>query len=141
MNDNTQEACEGPGSDERLVVAVSGGRPSDQHVLYEVLDSYEAVAQRTRRRMVVVQSGWLGADGMAREWARLNGIECISEQAHFGLEGRAGGVRRNRMIIDHHRPEACIAVSGGRGIADLVARCLMARIPVLWLEGPTSGRG
>jgi len=134
MNSNTQEACEGSGPDERLVVAVSGGRPSDQHVLYELLDSYEALAHRTGRRMIVVQSGWMGADGMTREWARLNGIECISEQAHFGLEGRAGGVRRNRMIIDH-RPEACILVPGGRGVTDLAARCIAVGIRVVWLRG------
>jgi len=115
----------------RLVIAVTGGRHfSDEYTLYEALDQVEALADKARMLLTIVEGGATGADRMARKWALLNHVNLVIERADWTAHGKAAGPLRNQAIIDRHHPDLCIAMPGGRGTADMVARCKAAGIPV-----------
>lgn len=80
-----------------------------------------------------------GADMLAAEWCNTMAAPLIEVPAPWRGGGKAAGPRRNRWLLDIARSLAkergadlmCLAFPGGRGTADMVARCKAAGIGVL----------
>lgn len=80
-----------------------------------------------------------GADMLAAEWCNTMAAPLIEVPAPWRGGGKAAGPRRNRWLLDIARSLAkergadlmCLAFPGGRGTADMVARCKAAGVEVL----------
>lgn len=116
---------------------VCGGRDySDREGLHQTLDAVRKHVQAQRRPVsVLIHGAASGADDLADEWARERGIRREGYIADWGLRGRAAGPERNARMLREGRPDLCVAFPGGRGTADMVARCEQAGVPVLRVGG------
>ena len=127
------------------MVLVTGGRCFvEEFVNNDALDRTEALCDRGRGQLVVLQGGApQGADRIARTWAWHNNARIITERARWDLYGKGAGPRRNQLMIDKHHPDICLAFPSdpiGPGTADTMARCKTAGIPVFqYVDGADRG--
>lgn len=100
-----------------MKVIVCGGRDFDnvsavRHAL--------TVAHAKRPITLLIEGGQTGADTLAREWAKAEGIPCETVHADWKRYGPAAGPIRNAAMLKDHAPDAVIAFPGGKGTADMV---------------------
>jgi hypothetical protein len=99
-------------------VVVTGGRTyADRDRLYAVLS---AVWSRYPG-CTLVEGGALGADRLAREWARANAVAVETVVANWATHGKSAGPRRNREMLELPGVRLVVAFPGGRGTAHAVA--------------------
>lgn len=97
------------------VIAVTGGRH------YRDYDHVARVLSEERPAAVVQgECPYGGADGLAKEWCRKNGVPCFGVEANFGFYGRAGGPIRNGWMLDFVPIYKLIAFPGDRGTNNAV---------------------
>lgn len=108
-------------------ILVCGGRDfTDSRALYRALDRVNAKHGITH----IISGGAGGADKLAENYAdSINAWKCIYP-ADWETHGKAAGPMRNQLMVDEGKPDACVAFPGGRGTADMIARCKKAGIPV-----------
>jgi len=116
-------------------VLVTGGRDYND----------AAVVQRTLEALrphpaFVIQGGALGADLLARGWAKPSGVAVLNYPADWQTYGRRAGPLRNQRMIDEGKPDLVVAFPGGRGTADMVKRARNAGIPVREVGDPATPR-
>jgi hypothetical protein len=61
-----------------------------------------------------------GADAIATEWCRKNGVPYTCYPAHWSRYHRAAGPMRNGRMIHCSGADIVVAFPGGRGVADCV---------------------
>ncbi len=89
------------------------------------------------RPCVLIHGAARGADLLAADWAKRNGILDIPFLANWYPNGRLGGLdksagpRRNARMIAEGKPDRVIAFSGGTGTADCVRQARAAGIEVV----------
>ena len=81
--------------------------------------------------IVIIQGGASGADFLAKVFAEENGLKVEEFKADWKGLGRSAGVIRNQRMIDEGKPDVVIAMPGGRGTTDMVARADASGIPVM----------
>src|SRR5262245_24499598 len=114
-------------------VLVCGGRDyADSQTLADTMSRLRA----ERGISVVIAGGARGADTLAEEWAKANGIECIVFHADWATLGRSAGPIRNKRMLDEGRPDLVVAFPGGRGTSDMTRRALDAGIEVIVVGEP-----
>jgi hypothetical protein len=84
--------------------------------------------RRTRGITVLIAGGARGADTLAEEWAKAQGIQCEVYMADWEGLGRKAGPIRNQQMLDEGKPDLVIAFPGGRGTADMVRRAREAGV-------------
>jgi YspA, cpYpsA-related SLOG family len=92
---------------------------------------------------VLVAGGARGADTLADEWAKAQGIACQIFMADWEGLGRKAGPIRNQRMLDEGKPDLVIAFPGGRGTADMVRRAREAGVETIEVgerEGPAPAR-
>lgn len=110
-----------------MKVIVCGGRDfTNEWLLNEWLDATHSETPIT----TLVQGGAMGADSLARQWARSRGVLVITVEADWTKHGKAAGPIRNQRMLDEHKPELVIAFNGGRGTADMMRRANAAGVDV-----------
>lgn len=103
-------------------VIVTGGRTyKDVIAVYDALDA--------AKPSLVVQGGANGADRLAREWAHVHKVECVTFAASWKDYGHAAGPIRNAAMIEAGA-DLVLAFPGGRGTADCIEKAITAGIPV-----------
>lgn len=109
-------------------ILVCGGRDfTDTDSMFSVLDRVSA----TRGMSWLIHGGCpTGADKIAGQWAEARRIPEWVFPPNWPKYGKAAGPIRNQQMIDEGKPNACVAFPGGRGTADMIARCKKAGIPV-----------
>jgi hypothetical protein len=109
-----------------MKVLVCGGRKYENRKrVYDVLHDFEEHTEIT----LLIEGGAPGADTLAKEWARLNGIHVAEVKADWTSWGmKAGAMRNTAMLLLN--PEHVIAFPGGTGTADMVRKARKAGIPV-----------
>lgn len=108
---------------------VCGGRDfSDRGRVYRALDAVNAAGRGVD---VIVHGDARGADALARDWAGERKVAQAVFPADWSSHGRAAGPIRNQVMIDVGRPDAVLAFPGGRGTADMVARCRRHGVAVI----------
>ena len=55
-----------------------------------------------------------GADGYARAWAQMHGVECDVFKADWKNLGRSAGPKRNQRMLDENEIQLVVAFPGGR---------------------------
>lgn len=109
-------------------VLVCGGRNygetrSEREKVYRTLDAMPI--------QVVIEGGALGADYVARAWAKLNAVPVETFEADWKQYGKAAGPRRNQQMLEDGKPDVVVAFPGGRGTADMVRRAKTAGVTVI----------
>ena len=96
---------------------IAGGRdlPEDE-AFWEALDA----ARTTLGITEVVCGGARGGDNIGRRWAIDRGIPVKVLPADWKLYGGRAGPIRNQAMADY--AQALVALPGGKGTADMVAR-------------------
>jgi hypothetical protein len=81
---------------------------------------------------VVVQGGCpTGADAMARDWARRNGINSVTYHANWKLLGKRAGPERNgRMLAAYPNAHVLAFPLGGPGTRDCINQANNAKMAV-----------
>ena len=99
----------------RLVVC--GGRDfGDWRMMEAVLSNFGGAVE-------LAHGGARGADVMSGDYARRRGWPVTVYEADWKAHGRGAGPRRNQRMLDDFHPDLVIAFPGGKGTADMVARC------------------
>lgn len=81
----------------------------------------------------VIEGGARGADSMARFWAKLKDINCVTVEAEWDRLGRSAGYHRNVAMIGL-KPDLVIATPGGVGTRMMVDIAKKHGVRVILLE-------
>lgn len=112
-------------------ILVCGGRQyNNLKLVFETLEVLRAQDAAKGNKTVIIQGGASGADALAKRYAELRFVECITEPAQWGEHGRSAGPIRNQKMLDDHKPDLVIAFPGGRGTFDMTSRATRAGIEV-----------
>jgi len=99
-------------------ILVCGGRDFFDGVqLKVVLDNNRKYFDKD---FCIIHGGARGADSLAGEWAKENGIPEIIMPASWGFHGKRAGTLRNKWMIDYCKPDLVIAFKGGVGTSRMV---------------------
>jgi hypothetical protein len=108
-------------------VLVCGGRDYlDRDFLFRTLDTLHATTPITG----IVHGGAMGADRLAGDWGRANGVPVEVFPAEWVKDGRAAGPMRNAKMLASG-PNLVVAFPGGRGTADMVAKAKRAGVETI----------
>lgn len=115
-------------------VLVCGGRDFENA---ELLDRKvrEAIGHVRMTPPVIIHGGAKGADTLAGDWAKVNGVECEVYPADWSKNGRAAGSIRNRQMIVEGRPDVVVALPGGRGTQNMVKQSIAAGLTIYFAAG------
>lgn len=80
---------------------------------------------------LLIEGGARGADFMAKEFAKWQGIPVQSFPADWNAHGKAAGPLRNKQMLEEGKPDLVVAFQGGRGTANMVAQATAAGVRVL----------
>lgn len=69
---------------------------------------------------ILVHGDARGADQMAGQWARNNGIEERRYPAKWKVHGKAAGFVRNAEMLQTENPDLVIAFPGGKGTQNMI---------------------
>jgi hypothetical protein len=120
-------------------VLVCGSRDwTDQAPIYAVLDGYDH--DPLGSGVTVINGGARGADNIAKRWADLNKVPCITCRADWTKHGKSAGPIRNGQMLALH-PDVVWAfvtkpLDESRGTADMVQRSRLASISTYVVSGP-----
>jgi hypothetical protein len=108
-------------------VIVAGGRDyNDRGEMFRELDMFHEEHAIT----VVIHGAQEGADKLAGQWARLNGIDedaTPTGGTRFGMNA-VFAARNSRMLLK--RPDHVITFPGGPGTRNMIVQAELAGIPV-----------
>jgi hypothetical protein len=108
-----------------IIIVVTGGRYYDDYAhVARVLDE--------EKPDVVVQGECPvgGADGLAKQWCRKNGVPCFGVEANFAFYGKPGGPIRNGWMLDYMPVYKVVAFPGDRGTNNAVEQAYAREILV-----------
>lgn len=80
---------------------------------------------------ILIHGGARGADQIADDWATRSHLPIEVYKAQWSKYGKAAGPIRNQEMIDHGKPDLCIAFWDGKskGTLDMIRRAQAAGIP------------
>ena len=125
-------------------IVVTGGRDfKDRDFAWSRLDTIHGTKQITS----LVHGDATGLDRIAKQWAIARGvvpIDCRADWDNVNAPGAVvrtnkwgkkynvkAGPDRNQRMIDDYKPDAAVVFAGGNGTADMTARIIKAKIPIL----------
>jgi hypothetical protein len=110
---------------------ICGGRDLDEDCAYFCLLSFGYGKPLATE---IIHGGARGADSAAGLYARTNGIVETVFEADWKRYGKAAGMIRNKKMLTSGQPDAILALSGGKGTANMMKIGREAGIPVFELE-------
>ncbi len=114
-------------------VLVCGGRDYGN---YAVVSAVLRLVHDIAPIEAIIEGGATGADELARQWAKSQGISVMTFQADWANLGRSAGPRRNAEMLRKGQPVLVVAFPGGRGTANMVAQAAAADVPVYEVSPP-----
>ncbi len=110
-----------------MKLLVCGGRDYlDAELVGIVLDRIHKETPIT----LLIQGGAMGADSLARAWARRMGVENRTFEADWNKHGKGAGPIRNLQMLTEGRPDMVVAFPGGRGTTNMVDQAHLAGVIV-----------
>lgn len=106
---------------------VCGGRHFDDSMLVE------RVLSRVHARTpvsVLIHGGLPGLGAPAEAWARRNGVRLIRYPGNFSL-GKRGDFERDDFMLEDSRPDALLALPGGRRTREICDRARRSGVQIL----------
>lgn len=114
-----------------MIILVCGGR---DYADWATLDEVLSQVHKTASIELLVHGAARGADSMAGQWARDNGIQEVLCPANWRTHGKSAGYKRNKAMLGL-RPELVIAFPGGRGTEVMINLSERAGITVIKITG------
>lgn len=119
-------------------VLVCGSRDwTDRDAVFQVLDTIHENSGIVR----IIEGDCRGADRMAGEWAREEGVSLGVYPADWQTHKKAAGPIRNQQMLDSEEPTMVVAfhddIDASKGTADMVRRARKAGVFV-YLVGATT---
>lgn len=115
-------------------VLVCGGRDyKNRETVYRVLNGLEpsliitGYCRGDERSSLRIMGG---ADELAEDWAKKEGVPLLLMPALWGAHGKSAGPKRNGWMIQFARPHLVVAFPGGRGTANMVRQAQAAGVRV-----------
>ena len=109
-------------------ILVTGGRDFDDRVLaFRELDAIHSVTPV----ITMIHGAASGADTLADEWAKTQGVAIVSCPADWKRHGRAAGPIRNREMLEQQKPDLVVAFPGGKGTANMISLAKRAGVQVI----------
>jgi len=99
-------------------VLVCGGRNYDDFA--HVKGTLDNLVQFLAPEFCIIQGGAKGADSLARHWAKLQGVCCITVPANWDCYDNKAGSIRNKWMLDFCKPDLVVSFPGGTGTAHMV---------------------
>ena len=84
--------------------------------MFKVLDDI----QYTSYISLIISGGARGADQLAIEWAKINGVSHNVYPADWYKYGRSAGYIRNSYMLNEGQPDLVVAFRGGFGTKNMV---------------------
>ena len=110
-----------------MKVLVTGGRDyANKDRVFKELDEIHAITPIS----LLVQGGALGADTLAKEWAKSREVSFKTVYADWKKHGRAAGPIRNSKMLKDYSPNLVVAFPGGRGTNDMIMKSKNAGVRV-----------
>lgn len=69
----------------------------------------------------IINGGAMGADELARQWARRRRVASLTFPANWQRYGKSAGFHRNVKMLDEQKPDLIVAFPGGDGTAMTIA--------------------
>jgi len=91
----------------------------------------EACLDEIPRITAIIEGGAVGADRLARHFARLRGVTVETFPAEWATHGLAAGPIRNKRMLVEGKPDLVVAFPGGPGAADMVRQARAAGVKVI----------
>ena len=119
------------------VALVCGSRTwTNRAEMWRLLDGYHG----SHGIRLLVHGAARGADRMAGEWARENGVPVAEYPAQWARHGKAAGPIRNQQMLDEEHPEVVLAfavdLTNSAGTRDMIRRAGDYSLPVLIVNLP-----
>lgn len=100
--------------EDRVKVLVCGGRTFNaRSFVFGTLDHYHEMLGITD----LAHGGAKGADTLAGEWAKANGVRVHVFRADWDRFGKSAGYKRNVLMYETFKPDLVLAFPGGKGTA------------------------
>lgn len=113
-----------------MKILISGGRKyANEKRMHKVLDQF---LEKTNGDLEVVHGAAKGADEIADDWCKANGVTVHPMPANWDKYKRGAGPKRNQEMIDTHMDIACLLAfpdSKSVGTYDMAERAAIAGIP------------
>ena len=110
-----------------MKVLVCGGRDyADKARVNEAL----GIVHRKCKITELIHGAARGADTLAGEWAKENGIKVSAFPADWEKHKKAAGPIRNQKMLDDAKPEAVVAFPGGSGTKDMLLRAQLSGLKI-----------
>lgn len=116
----------------KKVVLVTGGRDFRDRACLEAALARLKAKVAAEGRFLVIRHGdcETGADRIAENWCKVNGVETDPWPADWAGQGKAAGMIRNRAMVAPGDVEGLLAVPGIVGTPAMVAHAEGLGIPV-----------
>ncbi|MGW8179818.1 MAG: DUF2493 domain-containing protein [bacterium] len=114
----------------KFKVLVCGDRYwTDRTVIFAALSTY--LEELGRDDLLIIQGGAKGADTIARDWARQEGVETLQFDADWQQYGRAAGpIRNKKMLVE--KPDLVLAfhedIRSSKGTLNMVKQAQKAGV-------------
>lgn len=83
---------------------------------------------------LIVQGGASGADSLAKRYAKINLIECVTVEADWNKHGKAAGPLRNKKMLEMYPDALVVAFPGGRGTTNCVTTAKVLGLDVMEVD-------
>ena len=110
-------------------VLVCGGRDFDDWGC--LCSKLDGVMSSNGRLLHIVHGNAIGADFLARVWAKFRNCPQTPFPADWRKYGKAAGFICNQQMLDDGKPDLVVAFPGGVGTADMVRRARKAGVEVI----------
>lgn len=116
-------------------ILVCGGRDYDDwdcldDNLWNIVEDIED-SNLSWRNITVITGDAIGADWLARAWAKSYDCNYKGYPADWKTHGKAAGPIRNQRMLDEGKPDLVVAFPGGKGTQDMINRALKAGVKVI----------
>jgi hypothetical protein len=111
-----------------MKVLVCGGRDFNDWTL--LCDALDAVRIEHGVITHIIHGCASGADKLADDWALMRGVQPVRCPANWNWQDKAAGPIRNAAMLAL-KPDLVVALPGGRGTADMVAKAEKAGVRVM----------
>lgn len=117
-----------------MKLLICGGRDLDETKAFEAISFWITVNYFFVEELEIIHGGARGADTAAGNYARHHQHKENVFEADWKRHGKAAGMIRNRLMLTNGQPDAILALSGGKGTANMMDISRKAGIPVYELE-------
>ena len=101
-------------------ILVCGGRKYNNDWAWNHVISVLSEIHHATPISAIIQGDASGADFLAKCWAGMYRVKCITVPALWEEHGKSAGPIRNKRMLTEFKPDLVIAFPGGQGTADMV---------------------